>query len=409
LLESVDVFDGESQRVIRECHLAFSELVEAVPGRIRSASDLQRALQINMKLAWKIYRIANDDSLDAGMLMPGQQNVREIVRVATERGIDPGIIEKITRSMDEFDRLVSIHAGERSIFDSMISARGSDDQGETLALSQKRSAFRVNRNLRGVHAKSQLKTLILAPSQEGRCLLDMVAIQGYQELSRLRYDCPLVVSCVRISDDDRHVRRTSWEPLGSGTDHRGDTSLLGEFCSPDLPPFREVRTVDDFVMGELVGGGIGKQSAITHIDGYIARAAVPGYRDGTNKYGGMLVWVPIPCEVLVVDLVVHEDALGHLNPLVGCYSSMLSGSRLPEEMESCDRLPLKESMVYLGRGLPVLRSSDIHRHAEMYSAVFEKLSWAPEQFEVYRCRVAFPIMLSSVMIRFDLPERPSSP
>ena len=136
---------------------------------------------------------------------------------------------------------------------------------------------------------------------------------------------------------------------------------------------------------------------------------VPSYRDASNLYGAMLTWVPVPCEVLVLDLVVQEDALGNVNPVAGCFSTMLNESQLPGAMESCERLPLSESVAFLGKGLPVLRSSEIARHAEMYAAVFEKLGWASERFEVYRCRIAFPVMLSSVLIRFDLPEAPKSP
>lgn len=118
----------------------------------------------------------------------------------------------------------------------------------------------------------------------------------------------------------------------------------------------------------------------------------------------MLTWVPIPCEVLVMDLVIHEEALGSLNPLVGCYCDMFNGNQLPEVLDTYNRLPLNENMVYLGKGLPVLRSSDIDRHSEMYSAVFDNLGWDPQRFEVYRCRISFPVMLSSVLVRFELPE-----
>jgi hypothetical protein len=404
--QPADLFDYDSQRVIRACRAAFAELIDALPASIRNASDLQRALRIDTKLAWQIHKVAKGASLAAGVHMPGRPSIRKLISAAKRSGLAPAVLEKIATAADEFEGLVATHAGDRAAFDSMISTRGAEDQGEGLTLRQKRAAFRANRHLRGAQAAVQFKNLVLGPSKEPG-LLDLVAIQGYHDLRRVRYDGPLVVSRVRISDDDRGVRSTNWESLGPIAGQDAQSSLLGAFCSPDLPPFRAVRTSGRFVLGELASHGVGNQSAVTCIDGYLARAAVPKYRDASNLYGAMLTWVPIPCEVLVLDLAVHEEALGHLSPVAACYSTMLNESQLPGAMESCDRLPLSESVAFLGKGLPVLRSADMARHAEMYAAVFEKLGWASEHFDVYRCRIAFPVMLSSVFIRFDLPEAPT--
>jgi hypothetical protein len=396
-------FDLDSQRVIRDCRAAFAELIAGAGEAIRTASDLQRALQLDMKLAWQIHKIATGGSIAVGVHMPGRPNVRKLIHAAKRRGVSPEVLEKVAAAAEEFERLVATHAGDRSTFDSMVGTHGAEDQGEALALRQKRAAFRANRHLRGAQAAVQLKSMLLHPSEDP-CLLDVVAIQGYVDLRRVRYDGPLVVSRVRLSDDDHAVRTSEWEPLGPVAGQSPESSLLGAFCSPDLPPFRAVRTSGNFVLGELAGHGVGNRSAVTCIDGYLARAAVPKYRDQSNVYGAMLTWVPIPCEVLVLDLIVHEDALDRLNPIVGCYGTRLSESELPGAMESCDRLPVNESIVFLGKGLPVLHSADIPRHAEMYAAVFKKLGWAAERFAVYRCRIAFPIMLSSALVRFDLTE-----
>ena len=401
------MFDQDSQRVIRDCRAAFAELIDSTPAEIRNASDLQRALRIDMKLAWQIYKIATGGSVAAGVHMPGRPNVRKLIGAAKRQGVSATVLDRVAIAASEFDKLVVTHAGDRSTFDSMVSTYGAEDQGEALALRQKRAAFRANRHLRGAQATVQLKCAILHPSSNPN-LLDIVAIQGYQDLRRVRHDGPLVVSRVRISDDDDGVRRPNWEPLGPMDDEHPGSSLLGPFCSPNLPEFRAVKTAGDFVVGELIGHGVGNRSAVTCIDGYVARAAVPRYRDPSNLFGAMITWVPIPCEVLVLDLVVHDEALSSLHPIVGCYSSRLHASDVRDAMESCERIPLHESVTYLGKGLPALHCADLARHAEMYAAVFEKLGWAGERFGVYRCRIAFPVMLSSVLVRFDLPEAPKS-
>lgn len=390
--------------MLAACREAFAQLIAALPGRIRTASDLQRTLRVDMKLAWQVFKFTQTESIMGAVHMPGRPSVQKVISAAKRMGLEAALLEAVREATDEFDGLVATHAGDRATFDSMVSARGGDDE-DGLTLRQKRAAFRANRHLRGAQAAVQIKSLILRPSEQPG-LLDLVAIQGYTDLRRVRYGGSLVVSRVRISDDAHRVRPSKWEPLGPIPGKDPGASLLGAFCSPDLPPFRAVRTSADFVLGELEGQGVGNQAAVTCIDGYFSRGAVPRYRDESNQYGAMLTWVPIPCEALVVDLVVHAGALGSLNPVVGCYSTKLSDSELPGAMESCDRFPLNESAVFLGRGLPVLASADLPRHSEMYKAVFDKLGWAGEEFDVFRCRIAFPLMLSSVLVRFDLPERP---
>jgi len=382
---------------MRECQSAFSGLIEAIPTRVRSASTLQRALRIDMKLAWKTWKVAHDGSLASGAYMPGRPNIRKLLAAAGRCGIPSEVLEGVAAAAEEFDHLVATHAGDRPTFDSMVGSRGSQD------LRQRRAAFRANLHLRGAQARVQLKSSILCQSTKGD-QMDLVAIQGYHDLRRVRSDGALVVSQVGLCDDDGRIRQVKWEPLGPSLGQDSGSSVLGAFCSEDLPPFRTVRTTGNFVVGELAGQEVGNRSAITYIDGYLAHGAVPKYKDAKNNYCAMLTRVPIPCEVLVMDLLVQEGALGDSSPAVASYGGMLGRT-----MDSLDRLPMNESVQFLGRGLPALHCPDIERHVDMYAAVLERLGWMSEQFDVFRCRIAFPVMLSLVQVRFELPEAPKAP
>ena len=48
------------------------------------------------------------------------------------------------------------------------------------------------------------------------------------------------------------------------------------------------------------------------------------------------------------------------------------------------------------------------RYVEMARYAFARLGWDGEQFEVYRCRVEYPVMHSAVVIRFPLPVAPAT-
>jgi hypothetical protein len=404
-VDSPDPFADESRSVLAGCRRALSDLVEAMPGDIRSAAEFQRALKIDAKLAWQVFRFIHCESITGAAYLPGRQSLQKLAIAAKRRRLSQQIVESLTESIDRLDRLIARHAGDRATFDSMITMSGADEE-DGLTLRQKRAAYRANRHLRGAEAAVQIKSMILRTSAQPN-LLDVVGIQGYSDLRRIRYGGSLVVSRVRLSDDVHSVRSANWQPLGPKPGGAPGDSPLAPFCSPELPPFRAARTTSNFVVGELLGEAIGNHSAVTYIDGYIARAAVPRYRDSANRYGAMLTSVPIPCETMVLDLVVHERAFDRLSPIVGCYTTSLRESDLPDKMDTCERIPLNETIVHAGRGLRALESPDLPRHAEMYDAVFRHLGWESREFEVFRCRIAYPVMLSSVLIRFDLPEPPA--
>lgn len=65
--------------------------------------------------------------------------------------------------------------------------------------------------------------------------------------------------------------------------------------------------------------------------------------------------------------------------------------------------------MYLGKGPSVMHTPDVPRYAEMIQYAFDRLGWDEARFDVYRCRVEYPVMPSSVVVRFDLPECPEPP
>jgi hypothetical protein len=66
-----------------------------------------------------------------------------------------------------------------------------------------------------------------------------------------------------------------------------------------------------------------------------------------------------------------------------------------------------ESVTYLGKGPSVLYTADVPRYPELANYAFERLGWDGERFDVYRCRVEYPVLPSTVAMVFDLPEAPS--
>jgi hypothetical protein len=71
-----------------------------------------------------------------------------------------------------------------------------------------------------------------------------------------------------------------------------------------------------------------------------------------------------------------------------------------------DRLPVRVTLERLGRGLAVLDCAEVPRYVDMMQYAFKRIGWNGERFDVYRCRLEYPVMQSLVDIRFELPEKP---
>lgn len=399
-------FEVDAAEVLTRLRSALSEIVAAVPERISKGADLHRALKIDRQLSWKVFKVVSAaDPVTAGPHVPSRGNMSTFLKAARKQGVPEPLIDSALGATADFESLVATHAGDRATFDSMVSALARDESAEQLDLVHRRLAFRAQRHLLGIQAKTQLKLIAMQPSTDPN-LLDGIRVEGFFDLCRLRGDAPLVVAQAGAQNDDGSPVALNREPLEPGG-ALGGMSLLRGFCSRPLPEFRAAETGRGFMRGELIGGGVGNQGAITCVEGHITRTAVPRYSDEENKLAGTVVAVRTPCEVLILDLLQRKDTYGEISPTVVVHAEHLGETTWDSVVQNRFRLPWHPTVSYLGRGPSVLHTPDIPRYAELGRYVFERAGWEGSEFDVYRCRIEYPIMPSSVELRFDLPDPPS--
>ncbi len=410
-IEHAQPFERQATAVLQRLRASLSVLIGAVPsvGELRKAADLQRALGIGNTLAWQVYKLAHaTDPLAEASSVPRAGGMKRLFEAAARRGVPAKHIEASAAAIQEFDELVKVHAGDRAAFDSMVS--GLTDEGSQLAdAQQKRAAFRANSHLWGVQARTQLKCSILSPSSSSSTSLDLVQLQGYVSLRRFRRAIPLLVSWIRLLDDDKHntLPPYSREPLVGGGAAALGTPLLTEFCSQPPPEIRTRRSEDGGVQAELVACGVGNESAVTYMVGDVVRSLPGPYSDDARPSLTVIASVRVAVEVLINDVLIHEELFGSLTPKTSVYGNHnLSPGTSAFDLSEANLLGVKESAVYMGKGPSVLQTLDVPRYPEMAQYAFERLGWDGEKFDVYRCRVAYPVMPSSVVVRFDLPEKP---
>jgi len=398
-------FEEDVARILKRLRSELSEVIAAVPSDVRKGADLMRALRIDKKLSWRIFKVANaPDPIAAGPHVPSRANLSTFFKAAAREGVPAELVETASRTAFEFQKVVSAHADDRTAFDSMVSALGDRAAAEQIDLTHRRLAFRGLRHIYGVQARTQLKFAAIQPAAELH-LVDFVRIEGLIDLRQLRGNAPLVISRAAVQNDDGSPREIVREPLDPMPGSQR-LSLLREFCSRPLPKYREVDIAPGGVDTELVSKGVGKRAAITCIEGHVVRAAFPRYREKLNLECGNTTRVLTPCEVLVIDLLMHEDTYETLAPNARVCSERLGPAPALDFIQERDLLPMFASVTYLGKGPSVLHTPDVPRYAQLGQYVFDRLGWDGERFDVYRCRIEYPVVPSEVMIRFDLPEAP---
>ena len=400
-------FSTRARTVLGELQSAMATLIESIPasGTIRRATDLQRVLGIHSKLAWQAHRIATPaHELENGRAVPGAMAMARFLAAATARGVPQSQADEVHRAFIRFEELVRVHAGNRSAFDSMIGGISSDGSAQ-LDLMHRRAAFRAYAHFVGARAKAMLSCSVLQPSQTQPDRFDLLALRGLIGLSTQRREASWEFVSLKITHEDgsllKHGVTEALDPSGA-TD---GISLFREFCSEPLPPLRFVPR-EEGRMSVLVDGDlIDNQSMVTLIAGFLMRESDPRYRTAKDSHMISASAVRTPSEVFIHDVLIRKDVFERASPTVNIYHT-LGGGPFKNTRPEHDRLAMRESVVYVGRGSDALQTEEIPRYSEMVRAAMSRVGWDPSQFDVYRCRMEFPVVPSSVQIAFALPEAP---
>lgn len=396
---------------LRESVLA---VLERLPGpRIRRPSDLRRALEIGNRPAWQLFKLAHaPNPLSEGHNVLGPAPMKRFLRAAAEREVPEPVIQAVADAYAAFLRLVEAHADDRRTFDSIISAYGTAGS-DVVDVQHKRAAFRANSHIWGVQAKTMVRVVVFTASAEVPDTLDAGTLAGHVDLRRVR-PVPIFLE-TRVpaggerGEDRGALERYRLEPLATGDDLIHGASLLKEFCSRPLPEIRLRRSAAGRDQIEVVASGVGNESAVTYVAGYVQRNMPPLDAAAANPEPvATSVFVRLPCEAFIFDVLIDRDLFRPEKAQVSVYGdrtgSFFSTSS-PGWLEDSDVLGFRESVVHLGEGTSVLSTPDFPRHAEMVRHALQRLGWDSRRFGVYRCRIEYPILHSIVRLKLTPPPK----
>ncbi|MHC5004113.1 MAG: hypothetical protein ACYTJ0_13430 [Planctomycetota bacterium] len=395
-------FEQDARRTLRAVCDSFADVVEAATGRIPNAAEFCRLLKIDKKLGWKISKVVQTTDVFAVVPhIPGSAGVGIFLDAAAHRGASEPLIERAREAFTSFERLISTHAGDRQSLEMM--ARGFvEETSEQAELNHRRDAYFGHSYTWGVQARTQLSANIIFPSSKADWV-DIVLLSGLIDLRRLRPKVAWVVARLGFvgASGEPHV------PAPGTLLPSEDIPLLSKFCSDPPPQLRKVVSPSGYIEIELDDGPVGDSGAMTCIFcGEAIREAGSRFRTEDDPNADLNVHVRTPSKALVHDLIVHRDIFGQLEPTAAVFSEVHHEVKTSRLRDDRYRLPVPLAAEYLGQGASALRTPDVPRYPEMARHVLRRENLDPDEFDVYRIRMQYPIVPTSVTMSFDLLPRP---
>ena len=401
---------NDAQDALLRLRGALGNLFDELATPVERAHQLQSALGIDKKLAWRVHNfVTGADVLAAAHHLPSSTGIDIVLDAALANGGSGERADNVRDAFDAYMGVIKAHAGERASMETML-ASASPRVLVDAARTHQRNAFNANSFIWGAQAKLRLSSFFLAPSASDPGRVDIMAMRGLNDLRRIRPDLPWVFGYVRCVDDDGQIRLPlNLEPIDPQPDRNDGippVSLLPGFCSQPVPVVRRARGGDNHLIDELIEAPVGNAGVISCFAGEIARGAGTRYRDEHNAQGEMVVRVRTPVQWLLADVFMHRDILPEGEPTTSVYSDIAGMGAVRREPR--DLLPISPDVQDLGSGRGAAYTPLLPRYTDMVDHAFARAGWDRSAFTLFRMQLEYPVMPSSVYFSWALPEPPAS-
>ncbi|HZW08070.1 MAG TPA: hypothetical protein VFF65_13180, partial [Phycisphaerales bacterium] len=177
--------------------------------------------------------LRQQDPIAALYFMPGPEPLRAVVKGAERRGAGRAEVDGAAAAIDDYERLIDVQVGDRSLLDSILSAWIPEARAE-FELRRKQAAFKALSQIKGMQAEGLVATCLVAPSAgvDGEGLMDVVWVHGLTGLHRVRPGVTVKLASRRMSGaaGERHPTTLEGAPISEES-----PPLVPEFCSEPTP------------------------------------------------------------------------------------------------------------------------------------------------------------------------------
>ncbi|RMH10381.1 MAG: hypothetical protein D6695_11570 [Planctomycetota bacterium] len=380
---------------------SLTAMVLAARGKVTFPQDLARHLKINKNLAWRVSKIIEAPTPEAGIPhLPGAGGLKLLLDAARNAGSSDDVIERVESAHAAFLEMVQTHAGDQETLQLLLDGRS---DGDALAASR-RMAFRGNSGIVGVQARAKLTASFLAPSAEDPDKLDSLLIGGFVDVCRLRpaEGWPLF----RIRHYLGHDGPAAAQQLDAQVmyDRFGQLDEFDDESCSDLLLERD----EHGLTYRLGPGRVGKTGTFSTYFGSPLLGVFDRYASPEDPMGEIYSIVEVPVETLLFDMFIHRD-LGYGSSLELSVFERPGGG-LDDHLVRTKRqhLPISIQPERL-RGSPERCISPVcPRYPEVIRRTTAATGWDLGAFTCYRFVLTYPPLHSTAIVSFPLDERPET-
>jgi len=380
---------------------SLSKLLDNLPAPIERAAELERALQIDSPLAWRVFRIARAvDPAEAVEHLPTVNQLRRAVAQAQGQ-VPRGVYEGAAGAVERLGGIVSSLGGDQRGFESLASAL-SPGGVRRVELTHRRSAFRANVHLWGMHVRCLSLLVIIHPNPEtGE--IDGYFVHGYHDARPTRPGVPMILRSQLKANfvPPRGVAPTP--PPASAPDPAGaqggeaagtrppevsqDTDFLDNFSTLARPSLSVSRREDGFVETHVSFRGVSPADAETIVLGRYVRRAF----DISEEVCDLKMFVSWPCEMLHADVLIPRGLTDPTASALELYTCR-DDPRQAFELRRDDRAAFHEhAKVFAGVERPP-STANYPRLREVFEDSVQRQGWGGGTYDCYRVQVPFPLM-----------------
>jgi len=396
---SITLFQEDVTRTILSLRKAIGIVVNKLPERIDSPHDVYQVLKLDKKLGWRIYKIIHEDDLFfAAQFVPGKHSFGRFIKSCKTMGVEKKYLDSALNAVEEFYDIIDIHSGDRQSMDMMLMASSRDCRYQPFNALRKQ-AYYAQSHLLGLQAETQLDAWFFGPSATPG-MLDVAEIKGLFDIRRNRPGVKWVIDTPCFFTGTNHEEQFFTETIDSRSSCNlmEQVPFLEKYCSDPLPELNAVTSQGCGPVSELANGPVGNTNLIDTVTGTVSRGIFPLKPDETEKHHEVSVKIYTPVQNLVLDLFFHETMAETMagNPSAKMLFDYYNRGGALFYRSDRDHIPMEVKPMMIGTGTGCAYTQLIPAYSEMLADVFQCLRWDPDEFVVYRTRVEFPVVPSSL-------------
>ena len=389
----------ESTSLIRD---RFSKIIENKCPGCRAVSSLAEAFEIHRKLAWQLGKVAYaEDAFTAARHMPSARGIESWFKAARGKGVPDELLDPAREAWARFDELSGRHAASRAEFEMLLESCSADDDAAT-EIRWRQQAYLGNGFTWGAQCRTLLALTVLMPSADRERHFHAVQVRGLIGYRQTRPGVRWIVNQSVVTDDNAETRdtlqRVPLDPEAAAV-HAG-VPVLPAFCSDPMPALERRRTPDGLLHDEFAPGPVGLSGERTLVTGEVIRNIGPVHATDQDRVAHFGSAVRTPAETLHLDLLVAHGLFGEVEREAVVFSDLASSVAFGDEHE----LRVSAGVVKLGRGLGMSQTPDIPGYAGLCESVCDLAGIDPDGYELFRVRLEYPPVPTTVMVRHPLLE-----